>query len=125
MQSFSSKALLIFAGPLLLLIMSLSVRSEPTDPLSAPTDPLSASFDPLAAVATNVFVIETKTDRYGSDFKAFGSQTLESCIKLCGVTYSSQCKSFTFVSGTKTCYLKNSVPWPSVLTNAISGVRIY
>lgn len=84
-----------------------------------------------AASASPRFIVDFNVDRGGQDYKKIGTNSMESCLRVCATE--SQCKSFTHVPpsaqpGTSNpegiCWLKSGVPAPSNNPGGmISGVK--
>ena len=69
-----------------------------------------------------LLALEENIDRPGSDYKNFSVSSPELCQKSCRTDVGLNCKAFTYVKSTKTCWLKNEIPLAKSNSSCISGV---
>lgn len=77
----------------------------------------------LSTVSANPMgTAEMKTDRPGQDYHHFQANHFSICATSCATI--EKCRAYTYVSSTKTCWLKDSVPKPTSNNCCISGVKL-
>lgn len=90
-----------------------------------------SSLVPNTALSAPRFIIDFSTDRVGQDYRKFGINSMESCLRACASE--GQCQAFTYVPPYEQpgqanpegiCWLKDGVPKATRVSGGmISGVK--
>jgi hypothetical protein len=73
-------------------------------------------------VANSMGQEEPFVDRPGGDYHSYQANNRQQCAMSCGSI--ARCQAYTFVTATRTCWLKDSVPEPRKDPCCFSGVRL-
>lgn len=65
--------------------------------------------------------IDHDTQRPGGDYTKFGSRNAKQCAQECANTH--RCRAFDYDKNSRTCYLKDRIPYPMQNLSIVSGVK--